>query len=429
MRNIIIFETSTWKNYLPITLAHPVFELRIGNFTNLERYQAVFKDANVGLISRAYFNQILKETHLLRVNEDLFGLEGEILFMNGSIHPPNNFSEVVDAAPEESIFLAAGKVLGFKTSKNIAEKVEILTKIPSENDLLRILVREAKAVDVKLDMLNYIWDLVNQNPTFIEEDFKGLYSSKRAGIVDDGVYFYNKDFVHIGKTAKVDSGAILDAREGPIWLSGGVHVHPNTVITGPAYVGWRSEILAGAKIHPGCSIGPQCKIGGEIEQSILLGYSNKSHEGYIGHSYIGEWVNLGALTTTSDLKNNYSEIKVLVDGSNEIPTGHIKIGSFIGDHTKLGIGTLLNSGTVIGFSANLFGGGMCPKYVPSFSWGTKDELVEYKLDKAIETAEVVLPRRGKKLSNNQRDIFKIIYNNTKTDRFDRNIFLGKELVK
>jgi UDP-N-acetylglucosamine diphosphorylase/glucosamine-1-phosphate N-acetyltransferase len=172
----------------------------------------------------------------------------------------------------------------------------------------------------------------------------------------------------------------------------------------------------GGKIREGTGIGPVCRIGGELEKSIFLGYSNKYHEGFLGHSYVGEWVNLGALTTNSDLKNNYGSIKVMVDGS-LIDTGLAKVGAFLGDHVKTGIGTLLNTGISIGFSSNLFGGGMInQRQIPAFFWGSTETEEEYKLDKAIQTAQAVMKRRKTELSQEEADLFKKIFQLTEKER-------------
>jgi hypothetical protein len=163
-------------------------------------------------------------------------------------------------------------------------------------------------------------------------------------------------------------------------------------------------------------LGPGCRIGGELESSIVQGWTNKYHSGFIGHAYLGEWINLGAMTTNSDLKNDYGPVKVSKDGK-EFSTGQMKVGSFIGDHTKTGIGTLLNTGIQIGFSANLYGGTLFEqKLIPSFAWGKPGRMVPYKVDKAIEVAKAVKSRRGKKLDEAEQKLFKRIYDETKKQR-------------
>jgi UDP-N-acetylglucosamine diphosphorylase/glucosamine-1-phosphate N-acetyltransferase len=175
----------------------------------------------------------------------------------------------------------------------------------------------------------------------------------------------------------------------------------------------------GGKVGGGSSIGPVCRIGGEVEESIFLGYSNKYHEGFLGHSYVGEWVNLGALTTNSDLKNNYGPVRVMVNGS-LVDSGLAKVGAFLGDHVKTGIGTLLNTGVTVGFASNLFGGGMIEeRTIPPFSWAGARKREEYRLDKAIETARAVMKRRNIELRSEEIDIFKEIFELTEKERGKR----------
>ncbi len=186
----------------------------------------------------------------------------------------------------------------------------------------------------------------------------------------------------------------LDARSGPIYIGGKTIVRPHSYLRGPL------------------SIGPGCRIGGEVVHSIFYANSNKAHYGFIGHSYIGEWVNLGAGTTNSNLKNTYGTVKIVVGGK-EIDSGEQFLGCFIGDHAKLGIGTLIPTGAVIGVFANVFSGGMIPRTVPSFSWGTKDE---FKFDKAIETAAHAMRRRGRELTSEDKELLKKVFQATTAER-------------
>ena len=178
-------------------------------------------------------------------------------------------------------------------------------------------------------------------------------------------------------------------------------------------IGKNSIINPGAKLRGDVSIGPHCKIGGEVECSTFHGYSNKQHDGYIGHSYIGEWVNLGANTNSSDLKNNYSNIRFKI-GDEQIDTGKMFLGSMIGDYTKTGISTMLNTGTYIGLGANVFGGGFQDKFIPSFSWGKNDKM---ELEKFLSTLEIVKDRRGLKVSNNEINLITHLYNSNKFKKF------------
>jgi UDP-N-acetylglucosamine diphosphorylase/glucosamine-1-phosphate N-acetyltransferase len=194
----------------------------------------------------------------------------------------------------------------------------------------------------------------------------------------------------------VDPLAVLDARGGPIAIGARAVIQSHTLVVGPCAVGEGTQLLGG--VIGGSTIGPECRLAGEIEASIWQGYANKRHHGFIGHSAIGEWVNLGALTTTSDLKNNYGSVRMWVDGR-EVDSGNPKVGSVIGAHVKTGIGTLLPTGASIGVGANLFGGGrFAPKQVPGFAWWDGEKLAEHELEKFLATARVAMSRRGRELS-------------------------------
>lgn len=263
--------------------------------------------------------------------------------------------------------------------------------------------------------------MVDLNKSEIENDFERLKPNLdfknifKRNEVDDKALIYNIEKVYLGKNCQIDGQVVLDARGGPIFIGDNVTIQSQSRVEGPCYIGEES-ILVGGKIREGTSIGPVCRVGGEVEQSIFLGYSNKYHEGFLGHSYVGEWVNLGALTTNSDLKNNYSPVKVMMKGE-MVDSGLIKVGSFLGDHVKTGIGTLLGTGMVVGFATNIFGGGMIrEKSIPSFCWGDTYKLEEFELDKAIKTAQIVMERRNVELMEEEKLLFRKIFEMTKMER-------------
>ena len=204
------------------------------------------------------------------------------------------------------------------------------------------------------------------------------------------------DAIAIGEGAHIEAQAVLDARGGPIRIGAGARVAAHTLVSGPCAVGTGAELLGGA--IGGSTIGPRCFIAGEVEASLWQGFANKRHHGFVGHSLIGEWVNLGALTTTSDLKNNYGSVRVWVDGR-EVESGQIKVGAFIGAHTKTGIGSLLPTGASIGSGSNLFGGGrFAPRSVPPFAWWDGERMVEHRLEPFLATARISMGRRERPMS-------------------------------
>lgn len=231
--------------------------------------------------------------------------------------------------------------------------------------------------------VEYIWELI----AGLEGALKAKIKPKIKGKVHASSVIYNKSSVQIDAGAEVEACAVLDARSGPIIIGKNTIIRPQSYLRGPL------------------SIGQGCRIGGEVTHSIIMDFTNKGHYGFIGHSYIGSWVNLGAGTTNSNLKNNYGNVKVTLNGK-EIDTGMQFLGCLIGDHVKTGIGTLINTGTVVGVGANVFGGKLTPKAIPNFAWG---EGQKYDLDKFIDSAKKMMARRNIKLSQAEKDNLLKIY--------------------
>lgn len=251
-------------------------------------------------------------------------------------------------------------------------------------------------------LLEAPWELMQENAEQLRQDiptfFRG-YAEERM----EGCHVLGNGFLSVGKDVTVEPGSVFDLSGGPIRLSDGVTVRAHTRLAGPAYVGPGSTLLGG--VLSKISVGPVCKLRGEVECSLVLGYSNKAHDGFLGHAYLGRWVNLGAFTTNSDLKNNYGSVRVGSPGG-PVDTGLMKVGCFLGDHVKTGIGTLLNTGTVVGAGSNLFGGAMPPTWVPPFSWGMGADLVEFRLEKCLEVAARAMGRRGVELTPGMEDLIR-----------------------
>jgi UDP-N-acetylglucosamine diphosphorylase/glucosamine-1-phosphate N-acetyltransferase len=269
-----------------------------------------------------------------------------------------------------------------------------------------------------LTILNYSWNFVGTNGEEIVNDFNNLVdrnSEMIKGKIYDGVFMVSKENIFIDEGTKVKPGVVLDAEEGPIYIGKGAKIFPNAVIEGPCFIGDKSQIKVGAKIYENTSIGEVCKVGGEVEESIIHSYSNKQHDGFLGHAYLGCWVNLGADTNNSDLKNNYGNVRVIINGES-IDSGTMFIGLTMGDHSKSAINTMFNTGTVVGVSSNVFGSGFPPKSIPSFGWGGSDTKATYDLSKAIEVAEKVMKRRKIDLTEADKKLFTKIFDLTKRDR-------------
>jgi UDP-N-acetylglucosamine diphosphorylase/glucosamine-1-phosphate N-acetyltransferase len=265
-------------------------------------------------------------------------------------------------------------------------------------------------LELRGTLLAWPWNLVAENADRIGRDVAALWTEgdDPAGIVRIG-----RGLVSLGEGVEVEPGVYVDVREGPVRLSEGVHVHGPARLVGPLFVGPGTRILGG---HVAAStIGAVSVVRGEVADSVLLGYTNKAHDGYIGHALVGRWVNLGAFTTNSDLKNNYGTVAVPTpDGKRD--TGLLKVGCFLGDHVKTGIGTLLGTGTVIGAGSNVFGGVMTPAFVPPFSWGVGSALGTHRLDKFFATAERAMARRGQRLTPGVRQVIERAWHATASAR-------------
>ncbi|MGA2297736.1 MAG: glucose-1-phosphate thymidylyltransferase, partial [FCB group bacterium] len=248
--------------------------------------------------------------------------------------------------------------------------------------------------DVKV--INYLWDAIELNDKEIINDFSYFNSGVKKDDKFENVSFINKKDIYLGNDCKLAPNVVIDASDGPVIIDNNVKIMPNSSIFGPCYIGKNSIIRTGAKIYGKTTIGEVCKIGGEVENSIVHAYSNKQHDGYLGHSYISEWVNIGADTNTSDLKNTYGEIKVNLEGR-EINTHRIFLGLLCGDHSKAGINTMFTTGTVAGIAGILVNEWFLPNTISSFSWGGGKNSSVYKASKAIDIAKIVMARRNKTL--------------------------------
>jgi UDP-N-acetylglucosamine diphosphorylase/glucosamine-1-phosphate N-acetyltransferase len=262
-------------------------------------------------------------------------------------------------------------------------------------------------LDTTATLYAFSWDLVADIEREITADFaslKGAPSAEADRAVHPSACLINDANIHLDGDVSIAPFALLDASRGPIYVGANTRIEAHAAIYGPSFIGANSVILAG-KITA-ASIGHTCRVGGEVEESIFHSYVNKYHAGFIGHSYVGSWVNFGAMTTNSDLKNNYSNIRATING-HAVDTGLQKVGSCIGDHTKFGIGTLLNTGISIGLCCNIFGGGLTTdKEVPSFSWGNTDHYRTFSLDKAVQTARIVAERRNTVFSEREIELLK-----------------------
>jgi UDP-N-acetylglucosamine diphosphorylase/glucosamine-1-phosphate N-acetyltransferase len=268
------------------------------------------------------------------------------------------------------------------------------------------------SIDLAGTMIEWPWHLVEANPDRIAADVATMQRGSHLFALTD-VRKLGDHTLSLGSDAHVEPGVVVDLREGPIRLDAKVYIQAPARLTGPLHIGEGSVVFGGSIGHS--SIGPVCKVRGEIDSSIMVGYCNKAHDGYLGHALLGRWVNLGALTTNSDLKNNYSAVRVRL-GEQDIDTGLMKVGCFLGDHVKTGIGTLITTGCVVGAGSNVFGGKILPRYVPPFSWGSGADLVEFRVEELLNVAEVAMGRRKMELSAGAKDLLRRAWDHTRAER-------------
>jgi UDP-N-acetylglucosamine diphosphorylase/glucosamine-1-phosphate N-acetyltransferase len=268
-------------------------------------------------------------------------------------------------------------------------------------------------------MLNFPWDIIAANAEMIESDATLLEGDSYLPALqhpDAALWqMYAPERIKVHRDARIEGPVALDARDGVI-IIGNARLEPFSLLQGPVAI-HDGALISGARVRGGTTIGPVCRIGGEIENTVVQGYSNKHHDGFFGHSYLGEWVNVGAMTTTSDLKNTYGTIKVTLDGYGQVDSGRLKLGCFLADHVKLGIGVHLNGGSVVATASNIFGTHFAPKTIPAFTWGG-ERFREFRIDRMIDVARKVMGRRNVTLTAAQVAILQHVFAVTSQDRGD-----------
>ncbi len=375
---LFLFDDARARRWAPFSLTRPVGELLFGTMTLRARAERVVALACEGHITRSALRGLDEPGVPPVVAVDALP----------EPHTPDTWTfflssrVALDAPPDLTFEDAARLVLGGRT---VGWVVPPGAAPPSE-----LWIREPDAappdgsvVEVRGALLEAPWSLMAANPERLRRDLSG------------------KESLTLGDGAHVEELVAVDTHEGPIFVDAGARVRGPARLVGPLYIGPGTEILGGEV--GASSIGPRCKVRGEVAHAVMVGFSNKAHDGYLGHALVGQWVNLGAGTTNSDLKNTYGTVRVWTpDG--DVDTGLRKVGCFLGDHVKTGIGTLLNTGTVVGAGSNLFGGAMPPVAVPPFSWGRGEDLVTHRLEKFLETAAITMGRRGRTLTPGMREV-------------------------
>ncbi|MDP6380147.1 MAG: putative sugar nucleotidyl transferase [Phycisphaerae bacterium] len=397
---LVIFEDGNYGRLFPISIFRPVFELRCGATSLREKILRRFLRTDAAYFIRdelvAVFSGILGGP----VN-DMDALRGDdVLLVNGCWLAGSD-DNVPASDGEEVGFSGDVLVYAFAKAQTIEE-----CQADSIGALLDALKGRLPNVQTEATVIEWPWDLVRHNTSQLVVDFDVFGKWGIEGTMSEHAAVWgDKEKVYLAKTATVHPFVCLDTTSGPIYIDEGAAVHPQTRIEGPCYVG-RDSMIVGGKIREGVSIGPVCRVGGEVEESIIHGYSNKYHDGFLGHAYVCEWVNLGADTTNSDLKNDYSSVTVVMPDGPAV-TGMTKVGSFIGDHTKTSIGTFFNTGAYVGVCTNVVGvGGIQPKFIPSFVRMIGGRAFKASLDEIIETERTAMGRRDVELTDEDVELFK-----------------------
>lgn len=417
---LCIFEDQDCMNFEPVVFSRPVYDLVCGINTLKEKILRVYPKIKHSLFCRDYLAPVVRlQNPGVKINTMY---DDSCLFINGAVIASSVFRKSIPLKHKTDVVYKNGnKIIAAFVSKVTLTKIKTDIKDKIENSIFDGFPVEY--VDVKY--ASYLWDLININGEELKNDFiqisAGIKGKKKIiGRLRSGVHLVAKKNIIIERDAEIKPGAVIDASNGPVYIGKGAEVHANAVIEGPASIGRNSRIKSGAYIHDNVSIGETCKIGGEVEDAVFLSFSNKQHSGFIGHAYIGSWVNLGADTNCSDLKNNYGSIKAYVNGK-LTDTGTQFLGLIMGDHSKSAINTMFNTGTNAGFSSNIFGAGFPDKYIPSFSWGGDSGFKTYEPDKALEVAKKVMTRRNKIMQEEEEELFVNIYEMTKAERSKRDI--------
>lgn len=396
--NYILFDDDKRLNFLPLTYTRPVSELFYGTCTNRERWEMVL-GAKTSYLVPMYlskkFPTIIHDDNIL-INARLFA-------------DADSLKDLDSLKPGQKI-IYENEILGARIEGKVLEdalKREDSAKSWHSGILIHF---ELKSVTAKFHalLISNVWDLFVRNEDFIKKDARRISDSNFS---DDphksNTVFGSQLFVH--KKASVRA-SVLNSESGPIVVDEGAEIMEGCSIRGPVYIGENAVVKIGAKIYGPTSIGNFSKVGGEINNSVVSSFSNKAHDGFMGNSVIGEWCNLGADTNTSNLKNDYSEVKLWHFGKNGfVKTGRQFLGLIMGDHSKCGINTMFNTGAVVGVSANVYGAGYQPNHIPSFSWGQKGSFETYKLEKALKVADVVMKRRDLHLSGDDELILKSVF--------------------
>ncbi len=394
--NYILFDDETRYQLLPFTHTRPVADIRCGIMTMRERWEHF-----IGLTTST-----LTEDHIQAV----FPLvsTSDNVFINGSVIATEElWSKIKSLKPQEQLV---------HKSMIIASRVTDATVKFGKTISIDTSLNEIE-YDGEVIQISHPWDIFSYNEQVLKADFNLLTTGRESQKLPEHVTVVGSEHIFLEEGAVINAGCIINATTGPVYLGKNAELLEGVMIRGAVAICDNAVVKMGAKIYTGTTIGNNCKVGGEISNVVFFANSNKGHDGYLGNAVIGEWCNLGADTNCSNLKNNYDKIKVWDEHNfKSIQTGLTFCGLLMADHSKCGINTMFNTGTVVGVSANIYGGSFPEKFIPSFAWGGSEGMTTYKLEKALGTAERMMSRRNKALSEQEIKMFETIFALTEKQR-------------
>ena len=383
--NYILFDGPARNQLLPFTFTRPVADIRIGILTIREKWEHYLNMTTTTVTE----DHLSEKWPLVELQENIM--------INASYLPTSSLVQQVENLKKEQAIVDGEALVAFHAVEDQEVDLETIQKINLKEKGLCV---------------EHTWDIFAKNADAIRADFEVLTKDRTSASVPDSVFCVNKDQIFIEEGAKLTL-ASLNASEGPIYIGKDAEIMEGCYVRGPFALCDHASLKMGAKIYGGTTIGPHSKVGGEVNNSVIFGCSNKGHDGFLGNSVLGEWCNLGADTNNSNLKNNYAEVRLWeYESESFAKTGLQFCGLMMGDHSKCGINTMFNTGTVVGVSANIFGAGFPRNFIPSFSWGGSNGFVTYDTNKAFEVAEIVMQRRGIEFTEEDRKILEHVFEET-----------------
>jgi UDP-N-acetylglucosamine diphosphorylase/glucosamine-1-phosphate N-acetyltransferase len=402
MRRVIIFEDRGFVDLLPLTYWRATFELRCGQDQLIDKIAAALGPAEVSLMVRPELAEVVSERLHLPVNQPV---REEALFINGRLMAASRIawpeSPAIGLSNGSIVFIRADAALAAELSSEVWLDA---ARLAACLDRHRQRHPERPVELPRYGLIGYPWHLVRGNGVELVRQWECGPGPGIEGKVYPGAHLLDEKSIRIGAGSKIKPCAVLDAEDGPIVIGRNVTVSPQCTIEGPCFIGDGSLIQPGAVVREGTTIGPVCKVGGEIDNSIIHAHSNKQHDGFLGHSYLGEWINIAADCINSDLKNTYGEVSVPINGV-ETPSGEMFVGLTMGDHSKAGINLSFATGSVVGFACNIFVSHHPARFVPSFSWYTDEGRDPYDAHRGVEVAKKVMARRNVKMTGAEEALF------------------------